>query len=146
MKEIITLQKSKISHLPPEIRYAVYSHVLHQRLHISRRPSGNCFLSRCITSALDCEADWGYARRTNGHYSEDKVWASRLSSAWGPHWGCDEVSSTREGDIGVIAILLTCKWMYGSLSTSLLDFSSLHTLIFYLRMSCRVSCSNKKTQ
>lgn len=96
---------------PVEIRQAICALLVPGIVHVFRRQGTLCF-SRCVTPS-PCRDDDGYERRTMrlGHKWEDRTWANRLRSSWGPHWKCEEALSGRDSDAGITPLLLVCRQM-----------------------------------
>jgi hypothetical protein len=107
--------------LPTELRHAIFSQLLPNRLHISLNDTITATttektlqFSPCVQRENDGDPNCFYRRSNHenlgvDHWRSDPAYVRRLSSAWGEHWRCEEVHE--EGDETVAALLKVCKRM-----------------------------------
>ncbi|KAK8070730.1 hypothetical protein PG997_010933 [Apiospora hydei] len=83
--------------IPIEIRRDIYANLLgNGHIHITLLSSKAGFrLTRCSDPDLGAE-HVGDKRRPAGDDPDNRIWARRLSSTWGPHWQCEESSLAKE--------------------------------------------------
>jgi hypothetical protein len=111
--------------LPLELRQAIYDFLLPESIHIHIHNQtlylSPCFVLSCDTvlDDKDIPADAVPNGRERGRapdgtsINDEKLWAQRLRSTWGPHWSCEEqaLKSINEGHGGLTNLLLVCKQM-----------------------------------
>ena len=99
--------------LSPELRHAIYSHLIDGNgLHLLRSPQGQFRLLPCLGS--DGPNDHiGKERCPSSTVAiRDPVWIRRLASEWGPHWRCEEAALRRDAAATWLAheaLLRVCK-------------------------------------
>jgi hypothetical protein len=110
--------QSKFFAAPIEIRYAIYTNLIPNRVHLSLRET-SFRLSPCVQrnndGDPDCLSRESYdAIPVTGPRTKDPLYPRRLWSPWGEHWRCEEnIQEGREkhGDIIATVLLLVCKQM-----------------------------------
>jgi hypothetical protein len=106
---------------PAEIRYAIYAHLIPDRIHLSLCEKG-FRLSPCAQRDRDgspnCINQESNDRNSiRVRHAEDPIYVRRLRSSWGSHWRCEETAIQMEEerkmnwDNTAIALLLVCKRM-----------------------------------
>lgn len=82
--------------VPIEIRRAIYADLVDiAGIHISLSSQGGVRLTRCLGPDLGAENS-GDERRPRGHDPDDRIWARRVASTWGPHWECEETALAKD--------------------------------------------------
>ncbi|KAK8102369.1 hypothetical protein PG984_015515 [Apiospora sp. TS-2023a] len=90
---------SRLFIVPIEIRRAIYADLIETvGVHMSLSSQGRFRLTRCFDPDLGAE-HVGDERRPGGYSDpDDRIWARRLASTWGPHWQCEESALVRDED------------------------------------------------
>jgi hypothetical protein len=86
---------------PTEVRYAIYTYLIPDRMHLSLREKG-FRLSSCVQREKDGHPSCGYMRSndadiTPGCELRDPFYARRIGSKWGEHWRCEEAAIEMDG-------------------------------------------------
>ncbi|KAF2110384.1 hypothetical protein BDV96DRAFT_201399 [Lophiotrema nucula] len=107
--------------LPLEIRHEIYQHLVPKRLHFSPY-RGGFQLSPCVASNPGVSYS-GYTNRTRAD-----------SSAWGPHWRCEDVAlrfddgPLKYSCTGLAALMTACKFMHVGVFEYLMGSVTFHVI------------------
>jgi hypothetical protein len=81
---------------PPEIRLAIYIHLIPDQIHVSCCEAG-LRLSPCVQRESDDHADCVNQGKNDeggffvsGHTENHPIYVRRLQLSWGAHWRCEE--------------------------------------------------------
>lgn len=112
---------------PLEIRNEIYALLIPNQFHTSLQGEAFC-LARCIEPRQDNDEsksrhivhdplnallrdESNYCIRADN--ASTPLWAARLKSTWGPHWGCKEAAVDRSSEnYSSVSLLLVCRRVY----------------------------------
>lgn len=104
-------REGKLLSMPVEIRQAIYGYILHGQTHVFLS-QGRLQLSVCLQPNLGDDRHDGNERKPRGEEPPYTMWARRLRSSWGAHWGCETAYAEREnGRNHIYNLLFVCKKM-----------------------------------
>jgi hypothetical protein len=90
-------RESRLMSMPVEIRRAIYASVIDDYHIHAFLSEGRIQLSTCLQPNLGDHKHDGHDRKSE-NISWPK-WARRLRSSWGPHWECEELALSENGNL-----------------------------------------------
>jgi hypothetical protein len=112
--------QSDLFKAPTEIRHAIYSYLIPERMHLIASEDGTYRITPCIFLDGDDHPNC-FNRRTNDEdiymnpRASDPIYLNRLRSSWGPHWRCHEFAlqgKSENRSFGTaMSLFLVCKRM-----------------------------------